>query len=248
MSANNSLLPAVPQSRATAIYGGVPTRQRTGRLRRVALEYSLNTRWQATAVMASQDASLKGYHCPIVFPTGYGDALLGSTSYTLKDLDFNGQWTYCRLHYLVRTVVASLADADASHPLGSVRVTLGKYQDLLLWNAAADLILAQKIVDAENYGLVRNLMSSSIKPIAIDGVAELRGRVLYIIDALDLIYRRILQCERFRRTQAQVIITSELEDALCWFQAFMEVAESMRESEEEPLPTSVWHRFRRRSG
>lgn len=243
-----SNLPAVPASRAVVAPSNISGRHSTGNVvRRVAAEYSLNARWRGMAAMASHDPSLKGYVPPVRFPIDYGQPLLGRADYTFKDFDPCGQWVYIRLHYLVTNVVTILASAEGSHPLSSVRVALDKYRDLLLWNAAADLILAQRIVAAEEYNPLRNLMGPSLKPIAVNGVAELRGRVLYIVDALDLIYRLALQCERFQRSQEQVIITSELEDALAWFQSFMEVAERMREPEEEPKPAKnppFWQRWR----
>jgi hypothetical protein len=234
-----SNLPAVPASHAVVVpqdraqKRSASVQQKVAKaIRRVVSDYALNTRWQEIAYLASQDASLAKYGAPVTFPVGYGQPLLGRTDYSPDSFDINGWWIYKRLHYLVVSVLGVLADTDASHPLGTARVSLEKYKDLLLWNAATDIILAQKIVTAEDYNTIRSRISPNLRPIAVDGVAELRNRVLYIIDALDLIYRLSLQCERFKRAQEQVIITSELEDALNWFQSFAEVAENMREPEE----------------
>lgn len=229
-SASN--LPAIPTTSVITAQKDGFIQRKTNAVRRLATEYSLNDQWRVMATIASQDPELTGYNCPIVFPANCSTALLNRTTYSLQELGNDGRWIYCRLHYLVGTVLAVLDGVDDSHTLASVRASLEESQDLLLWEAAGDLILARKIIEAEKYNPVRSLLSPTLRPLAIDGVAELRGRVLYIIEALELIYKQMLQCERMRRSQQQTRITDELQAAVTWFETFREIAENMRRQDE----------------
>jgi hypothetical protein len=119
------------------------------------------------------------------------------------------------------------------------------YKDMLLWNAAIDLILADRLVAESRYSwsfFSREMWSGTT--FQAEGVNELRGRVLYVIEALSLIHHEALSSERALRLSSEPVSTPPLEDALEWFRSFAAAADELAPSENNSEGGSWLARFR----
>jgi hypothetical protein len=159
------------------------------------------------------------------------------------------QLVYKRLNFLIAETTAALSHSTGSVVLDDVGRTMSRLGARLRWDAALDLILADRLSAESKYesglfGRARDGLRAAL----LSNVRDLRGRVLYAIEALTVIHRAALFGDSMARLSADPMSLTQLDDALTWFRCYAEAYEELAATYDPPPSSNRSRRAKRRRG
>jgi hypothetical protein len=184
---------------------------------------------------------------PVPHPGGGAPTLWGRTEFSTLDMAGESQLVYKRLNFLIAETTAALSRSTGSVVLDDVGRTMSRLGARLRWDAALDLILADRLSAESKYesgpfGHARDGLRAGF----LSGVRDLRGRVLYAIQALPVVPRAALLGDSVARLGADPVSLTQLDDALTWFRCYAEACEELAAAYDPPPSSSRSRRAKRR--
>ena len=184
---------------------------------------------------------------PVPHPGGRAPTLWGRTEFNTLDMASESQWVYARLSFLIAETTAALSHSTGSVVLDDVGRTMSRLGARLRWDAALDLILADRLSAESKYepGLFGRARDG-LRAAFLSSVRDLRGRVLYAIEALTVVHRAALLGDSAARLSADPVSLTQLDDALTWFRCYAEACEELAAAYDPPPSSSRSRRAKRR--
>ena len=184
---------------------------------------------------------------PVPHPGGGAPTLWGRTEFSTLDMASESKLVYARLNFLMAETTAALSHSTGSGVLDDVGRTMSRLGARLRWDAALDLILADRLSAESKYesGLfspARDGLRAAFRSSARD----LRDRVLYAIEALTVIHRAALFGDSMARLRADPVSLTHLDDALTWFRCYAEAYEELSATYDPPPSSNRSRRAKRR--
>ena len=186
------------------------------------------------ALHAGQHLSSR-FPIPVPYPGGGAPTLWGRTEFSTLDMASESQLVYKRLNFLIAETTAALSRSTGSGVLDDVGRTMSRLGARLRWDAALDLILADRLSAESKYesGLFGRARDG-LRAAFLSNVRDLRDRVLYAIEALTVIHRAALFGDSMARLSADPVSLTQLDDAVTWFRCYAEAYEKLA----DPPPSS----------
>lgn len=205
--------------------------------------------WRQIAEAAERDHTLRQVGMGVAHPGDGAPTLWGRTDFTMSDLAVDSQWVYARLSFLIKETTAALSGSTGSSVLDDIGRVMSMLGARLRWDAALDLILADRLIAESRYAVgPLSYLPEALRPALVDGVPELRARVLYAIDALTLIHHAALDGDRVTRLSAEPVTMPQLDDALTWFRCYAEAHRDLRQPRRQARPLRSRRTRRPRAG
>jgi hypothetical protein len=157
------------------------------------------------------------------------------------------QLVYKRLNFLIAETTAALSRSTGSGVLDDVGRTMSRLGARLRWDAALDLILADRLSAESKYesGLFGHARDG-LRAAYLTNVRDLRDRVLCAIEALTVIHRAALFGDSMARLSADPVSLTQLDDALTWFRCYAEAYEELAATYDPPPSSNRSRRAKRR--
>jgi hypothetical protein len=184
---------------------------------------------------------------PVPHPGGGAPTLWGRTKFSTLDMAGESQLVYKRLSFLIAETTAALSHSTGSVVLDDVGRTMSRLGARLRWDAALDLILADRLSAESKYesGLFSRARDGR-RAAFLSNVRDLRGRVLCAIEALTVIHRAALFGDSRARLSADPVSLTQLDDALTWFRCYAEAYEELAATYDPPPSSNRSRRAKRR--
>jgi hypothetical protein len=184
---------------------------------------------------------------PVPHPGGGAPTLWGRTEFSTLDMASESQLVYKRLNFLIAETTAALSRSTGSGVLDDVGRTMSRLGARLRWDAALDLILADRLSAESKYesGLFGHARDG-LRAAYLTNVRDLRDRVLCAIEALTVIHRAALFGDSMARLSADPVSLTQLDDALTWFRCYAEAYEELAATYDPPPSSNRSRRAKRR--
>ncbi len=242
-------LPPVPLSRrADAVVVRTDTGL-AGQARRLvarAVSAMQPTSWERAVLMSK--ASPRPRQAWLYRPDDVAPTLFGADELRWDQLAPQSQLVYFRLHDLLDQVTDILrGDIDGS-ALSGFSALFAQCRPFLEWDAMIDLSLADLLVanvESKSLALRLGLPRLPTDAAAIPGVDELRQRVLYCVDSLQVIYDVALRLQASKRLSDGKIGLPRYHEIVDWFRCYAESLDAVRAINEPAEPERASRRWRR---